>query len=31
LVAAGRRRLEDFSLPRTRRTLLDALAPILES
>ena len=31
LVAAGRRRLEDFSLARTRRTLLDALAPILES
>ena len=31
LVAAGRRRLEDFSLARTRRTLLDALQPVLES
>ena len=30
LVGAGRRRLEHFSLARTRRTLLDALQPILE-
>jgi len=30
LVAAGRRRLEDFSLARTRRTLLDALQPVLD-
>jgi glycosyltransferase involved in cell wall biosynthesis len=30
LVAAGHRRVEHFSLPRTRRRLLDALAPMLE-
>jgi glycosyltransferase involved in cell wall biosynthesis len=30
LVGAGRRRLEHFSLARTRRTLLDALQPVLE-
>jgi L-malate glycosyltransferase len=30
LVGAGRRRLEHFSLARTRRTLLDALQPILQ-
>jgi glycosyltransferase involved in cell wall biosynthesis len=30
LVAAGRRRLERFALPRTRRRLLDALTPLLE-
>ena len=30
LVGAGRRRVEHFSLARTRRTLLDALQPILE-
>ena len=30
LVGAGRQRLEHFALARTRRTLLDALQPILE-
>ena len=31
LVAAGRERLEDFSLERSRARLLDALAPLIES